>query len=88
MKGNEPATFEEVDQLVQAADLRPFQAGGRHYTTRELVAANPAAALANVCAIYKVVRPILELAANSFLLPKKWREAIRTVMSILDTLCP
>lgn len=88
MKEHDVATFEEVDQLVQDADLRPFQTGGRQHTTREMVASSPAAALANVCAIYRVVRPILALIAGAIFLPKKWREAIQTLISVLDTLCP
>lgn len=43
---------------------------------------------ANVCGIYKIVRPILALLAGAIVLPKKWREAIQTLMSVLDTLCP
>jgi uncharacterized membrane protein AbrB (regulator of aidB expression) len=79
-------TFEEVDKHIQSADLSAFQPGGKHH-----VAAAPAAkeaAIPNVCGAYQVVRPILVLLSNLPLLPKKWKDAIKVFMQVLDTICP
>lgn len=44
--------------------------------------------LGKICGIYKKVRPFLELIANLFFLPKKWRTPILSFMLVLDGLCP
>ncbi len=51
-------------------------------------APNPAAILAQVCRIYKVVRPFLRLILNVPLIPSSWKNAIRTFCNLMDTLCP
>jgi hypothetical protein len=79
------ATFEEVDQHIQKADLGVFQAGGARHVA---AGSPPAAALPNVCAIYKIVRPILILISNLPLIPQKWRDALKIFVQILDTICP
>ena len=78
-------TFEEVDKHIQGADLSAFQAGGKQAAA---AGAAPAAALPNVCGIYKVVRPILVLVSNLPIIPQKWRDALKTFISVLDTVCP
>jgi len=80
-------TFEEVDKHIQATDLSAFQPGGRHHVAAT-AAANPTLALPNVCAIYKVVKPILTIVATIPLIPQKWRDAIKTFIQVLETLCP
>ena len=85
-------TFEKVDKLVRAADLTPFEPKPATAGTAAAMAAAPAdrpvERLKQVCAIYQVVRPILELVAGLPLLPGKWRAAVRTFVRVLDTLCP
>ena len=67
-------TFEEVDAHIEkhSKDLP-------HGT---------ALSAPNLCAVYKVVRPILVLASQAIFIPKKWRDAIKTLISVLDTMCP
>lgn len=79
-------TFEEVDKHFQSADLSAFQQGGRHNISASMTAA-PAAAIPNVCAIYKIVRPFLVLA-TSFPIPAKWKAAIKLFIQAMDTFCP
>jgi hypothetical protein len=81
-------TFEEVDKHIQSADLTAFQQGGKHQLTAANAKANPAAAIPNVCGAYQVVKPILQLLANLPLIPKKWKDAIKAFMSVLDAICP
>jgi hypothetical protein len=80
-------TFEEVDKHIQSADLSAFQPGGKSYLSAT-AAASLAAAIPNVCGAYQVIRPILALIANLPLIPKKWKDAIKVFMQVMDTLCP
>lgn len=78
-------TFEEVDKLIQKADISALQKAPR---AAARAAADPAAVFAQVCAAYKIIRPILALLLNTPLLPKKWKDAIRAFMKVLDAICP
>ncbi|MBV8556110.1 MAG: hypothetical protein JO116_11140 [Planctomycetaceae bacterium] len=79
-------TFEDVDKHIQGADLSAFQPGGKHHLAAAPAA--PAAALPNVCAAYKIVRPILVLISKTSIIPQKWKDAIKALMSVLDLICP
>jgi hypothetical protein len=74
----ENLTFEDVDKHIEASDLTALTAEG------------PAAeAVGNqVCAAYKVIRPILALLTGLPLIPKKWKDAIRIFMKFMDAFCP
>lgn len=74
-------TFEEVDKHIQKADLSAFQPGAK------AAAATPAAAIPNVCGIYKIVRPFL-LLVSGFPIPQKWKDAIKLFIKAMDALCP
>ena len=76
-------TFEAVDRHIAKVRL-----GKGRRLSPAAIHADPAAAIGQICPIYKKVRPILELILRTPLLPKKWKDAIRTLMSILDSLCP
>jgi hypothetical protein len=79
-------TFEEVDKLIQKADLSALQKAPRAAAARAAV--DPAAVFGQVCAAYKIIRPILALLLNTPLLPKKWKDAIKAFMKVLDAICP
>lgn len=81
-------TFEEVNKHFESADLSQFQEGGKNHFSAEAVAKTPALVLQNVCGIYKIVRPFLALVSNIPLIPKKWRDAIKTFMGVMDGICP
>jgi hypothetical protein len=87
MSANVP-TFEEVDKHIQSADLSAFHPGGKHAMTAASASANPAAVIPNICGAYKIVRPILQLLSNLPLIPKKWKDAVKAFMGVLDMLCP
>ncbi|MGB7921973.1 MAG: hypothetical protein WCF57_01880 [Pyrinomonadaceae bacterium] len=84
MSANNP-TFEDVDKHIQQADLSPYQSGGAKAPAG---AAGAAAAIPNVCGAYQIIRPILALVGNLPLIPKKWKDAIKAFMSVMDTFCP
>jgi hypothetical protein len=79
-------TFEEVDRHIRSADLSVFQAGGQQRSAA--TAANPAAAIPNVCGAYKIVKPILALVSNFPFIPQSWKTAVQGFMGVLNTLCP
>lgn len=78
-------TFEDVDKHIQAADLSALQPGGKHHPG---AASASAAAVPNVCAAYKVIRPILVLASNTPLIPQRWRDALKSFIGVMDVFCP
>ena len=78
-------TFEEVDKHIQAADLSVFQPGGKLHPAP---GAPAAAALPQICPMYKTVRPILLLIENALIIPKKWRDAIKLFVQFMDIICP
>ncbi|MDQ6768851.1 MAG: hypothetical protein M3Z54_02550 [Gemmatimonadota bacterium] len=84
----EAPTFEEIDNHVQAADMASISLGGKHHMTQAAAQANPATVLPNVCAAYKIVRPILKGVVAIPFLPKKWKDALNAFLAFMDALCP
>ncbi|MFZ5972766.1 MAG: hypothetical protein ACOYXA_14355 [Bacteroidota bacterium] len=84
---NSEMDFEEINQHILNADIAKFQPGGElHFNAASL--ANPGQVLQKVCGIYKVIRPILVVISNFPLIPGTWKAAIKTFISLMDTLCP
>lgn len=76
-------SFEEVNKHIEAVNLAEFRPGGTHHP-------KAAASLgsAEVCAAYKMVKPILVLIASIPLIPQKWRDALNVFIEIADKICP
>ena len=81
----ENPTFEEVNTHIESSDIASL----------EKAAAKPAAASltagaipGQVCAAYKVVKPILLLLLGTPFLPAKWKAAIKVFMSFMNAICP
>ncbi|HVS94363.1 MAG TPA: hypothetical protein VHE59_20135 [Mucilaginibacter sp.] len=68
-------TFEDVNAHVE-----------QHLTDAKLQ--SMAAAAPNLCSIYAIARPILVLISQFVLIPQKWRDGIKILISALDALCP
>jgi len=83
-KATKVPTFEDVDKHIQKANLKALQSAA----AKARGAASPAAALPNICTSYKVVRPILALVVSLPIIPKKWKDAIKAFMKVLDAVCP
>ena len=81
-------TFEEINDHINKADLNQFKEGGAKHFNAAGVAANPGDVLQKVCGIYHVIRPILQGILLIPFIPGPWKEAIRTFMKLMDTLCP
>lgn len=81
-------TFEEVDKHIQSADLTAFQKGGKQHLAAASATADRAAAIPNICGAYKMVRPILLLVAGVQIIPKKWRDALKAFVALMDAFCP
>ena len=87
MQDNE-LTFEDVNKHFESIDLSQFKKGGENFFTSDTISTAPADILTKICTIYKVVRPFLALVSNIPLIPKKWRDVIKTFMGLMDGLCP
>jgi hypothetical protein len=81
-------TFEEIDKQINALNIKDFEAGGKHHFTAQAVAASPGDVLKKVCTIYRAIRGVLIALENFPLIPKKWRDALKTFTNLMDTLCP
>ena len=81
-------TFEEIDAHINKANLDVFKPGGAKHFAAPAVAASPGDVLTKVCGIYHVIKPILQGVLLIPFIPTKWKDAIRTFMSLMDTLCP
>ncbi|MEO5929551.1 MAG: hypothetical protein ABIR47_06440 [Candidatus Kapaibacterium sp.] len=80
-------TFEAIDKHINEADLSQFEAGGKHHVMAA-IAANPAAALQNICGIYKVIKPILQGVLLIPFVPASWKKAIQLFIQTMDSICP
>jgi len=81
-------SFEDIDKQIKALNLHDFQSGGKHHFTPQAVAATPGDVLKKVCTIYRGIRSILIGIENFPLIPKAWRDALKTFTNLMDTLCP
>jgi hypothetical protein len=85
-------TFESVNKHFESVSLKKTLAETESFVKSNSISAaaapNPAVVLAQVCRIYKVVRPFLRLILNVPLIPAAWKTALRTFVSLMDTLCP
>lgn len=80
--------FDAVDKAVKSVDLKAYAAGGKMAVTKAELADSPRNVLEKICPIYKSIKPIL-LALSEFpLLPKAWRDALKTFISVMDAICP
>lgn len=80
-------TFEQIDAHVSKLNLADFKTGGSKHFTSADVTANPGTVLQKICAIYKGIRPILWAVSKIPLIPAKWRDAIKTFIDLMDSIC-
>jgi hypothetical protein len=76
-------TFEEVNVAVTAA-LNQHVAAGQGSTA--VAAVNLGTAGAEVCKLYKAIKPILQFV--SVFVPGHWQAGILAFIAVFDTLCP
>ncbi len=78
-------SFEEVNALIEKADLKLYQTGGNYHFNAATRQAEPGNVISKICGIYKIVAPILKLVASLPLIPAKWKAAIKTFTDLMDT---
>ena len=81
-------SFEQIDAHIKKADLSKYEVGGTHHFTAADVTAQPGGVLQKLCGIYHVIRPILTAISVFPLIPASWKAAIKTFMSLMDSICP
>ena len=80
--------LEQVEAHFDALDLKTMAPGGALHFTAADVKSQPADVLTKVCGIYQKVRPFVALASDLFFVPKKWRDALKSYMALMDQICP
>jgi len=80
----ENPTFEEVNKHIESVDLAALEKA----PPKASVSASALAIPSQVCAAYKVVKPILRLLIGTPFLPAKWKTAIKIFMRFMDPICP
>jgi hypothetical protein len=80
-------TFEDIDKLVQQADLAGLE---KHAAQLKGVAGGATAVdvLGQICPIYKSVRPILVALSQTPFIPKNWKKVIKAFIQAMDKICP
>jgi hypothetical protein len=81
-------TFEQIDALMKRINVADYQAGGKLHLTAGAVQLNAAAALAQICPIYKAIRPILQVVTTLPFIPAQWRGVIQAFIGVMDAICP
>lgn len=71
-------TFEEVDKHLDAH---------AHIMTAAAPIDSSMAAL-QICPAYKAVKPVLTMILSIPFFPAKWKNAVKSLMSVLDMICP
>lgn len=79
-------TLEQIEAHIKAANLEQYDKPAAH------AAAAPqqdlASTLKRICAVYKAIKPILQVVANFPLLPASIKNAIKSFMNVMNSICP
>ena len=91
-------TFDKIEAHLNNQQLQELQPGGAlHFTAADAALAKkaqtstavaPVDVLGKVCGAYQMVKPIVSLIQGLWLVPKRWKDAIKAFQSLMDTLCP
>ena len=74
-------TLEQIEAHIKSANLDQFNQPQAQ--TQDL-----AAQLKKVCTVYKAIKPVLQVLVNFPLIPASIKNAIKTFMSVMNTICP
>lgn len=81
-------TFEQINDHINKAKLSIFKEGGKkHFGIADIKTA-PGDVLQKVCSIYHVIRPVLQGILLIPFIPATWKQAVKTFLNLMDTLCP
>jgi hypothetical protein len=78
-------TFEEVNKHIEAANLTALEKASANTA---VAGATAASISGQVCAAYKVIKPILQLIVGTPFIPAKWKTALTIFMNFMNVLCP
>lgn len=81
-------TEQQVNEHFDNLDLSEMAPDGGLGFNAADAKANPGEVIGKICTIYHKIRPFLDLVDNLFFIPKKWREAIKSYMVLMDAVCP
>lgn len=78
-------SFEDIEKAVNQADLDGLEKKAAQF---KAASASPADILAQICPIYRTVRPILVGMSQIPFIPANWRKAIKAFIKAMDLVCP
>lgn len=78
-----PQDFKDFDQINDHIEKTYVE-----FDEKSIAVLDKNNALSKLCGIYKVIRPILVAITKVIIIPKKWRNAIQTFISVMDIVCP
>lgn len=81
-------TLAQVEQHLDKANMEQFDKLPAGVAGAQGDAASLSGVLQKVCGVYKAVRPILSIIVNFPLLPEKIKNAVKTFMKVMDSVCP
>lgn len=82
MVQEENLTFEDVNQHIESAKLENLSA----FAAQDLSELSIDDIKQQICAAYKIIRPILKFILR--FLPESWKKALEIFMQFMDALCP
>lgn len=74
-------TLEQIEAHIKSANLEQFNQP--HAQAQDL-----GAQLQKVCKVYKAIKPILQAVVSFPLIPGSIKNAIKTFLSVMNTICP
>ena len=81
-------TFEQINEHINKADLSIYKKDGAKHFKAADISADAGGVLQKVCSIYHVIQPVLQGILLIPFIPKKWKDALRTFIGLMGTLCP
>ncbi len=85
-QNQEQMTLEQIESHIKSANLEQYdkpQARGVTAAQQDLTGQ-----LQKICGIYKGIRPILQVISNFPIIPASIKNAIKTFMKVMDSICP
>jgi len=79
-------TLEQIEAHIKAANLEQYEHQPAHAAAAPQL--DLAGQLKRICSVYKAIKPILQVVVNFPLIPSSIKNAIKTFMNVMNTICP
>jgi len=72
---------------IELLDLKEYEPGGKYFARKDFPPESTSDILLNICSIYKIIRPVFMKISSTSVVSTHWKEAIRTYIGFMDTIC-